>query len=63
MSGWTVQYASASSTSWSATALTGSIGPGRYWIWAQDPFTHKTSEKKLVDLAGTTSVDVDLPVP
>jgi len=47
---------------WSSPA-TDTIGPGRYWIWAQDPFTHKTSERKLVDLAGTTRVDVDLPVP
>jgi hypothetical protein len=32
LSSWTVQYASASSTSWSATALSGSIQPGHYYL-------------------------------
>ena len=41
LSGWTIQYASAASTSWQATALAGSIGPGRYY---------------LVQLASTASV-------
>ncbi len=47
---------------WSSPA-TDTIGPGRYWIWAQDPFTRKTSDRKLVDLGGTTRVVIDLPVP
>ena len=46
LSGWTIQYASAASTSWQSTALTGSIGPGRYY---------------LVQLASTASVGVPLP--
>ena len=29
LTGWTVQYASATSTSWSATPLSGTIAPGR----------------------------------
>jgi len=32
VSGWTIQYASASSTSWQTTALSGSIAPGRYYL-------------------------------
>jgi predicted extracellular nuclease len=32
ISGWTVQYASAASTTWSTTALSGSIQPGRYYL-------------------------------
>jgi hypothetical protein len=32
LTGWTVQYASAASTSWSATALAGSIAPGRAYL-------------------------------
>jgi hypothetical protein len=32
LSGWTVQYATASGTSWQATALTGSVAPGRYYL-------------------------------
>ena len=32
LTGWTVQYASAASTSWQATALAGSIAPGRHYL-------------------------------
>jgi uncharacterized protein len=46
LSGWTIQYASAASTSWQTTALAGSIGPGRYY---------------LVQLASTASVGAPLP--
>jgi hypothetical protein len=47
LSGWSVQYASASGTTWSATALTGSIAPGKY---------------HLVKLAGGTT-GTALPTP
>jgi hypothetical protein len=47
VSGWTVQYASTTSTSWQTTALTGSIQPGRYY---------------LVQLASTAAVGATLPV-
>jgi predicted extracellular nuclease len=32
VSGWTVQYASASGSTWSKTALSGTISPGRYYL-------------------------------
>ncbi|HEY2777502.1 MAG TPA: lamin tail domain-containing protein [Gaiellaceae bacterium] len=32
LTGWTVQYASAASTSWSATALSGTVAPGRAYL-------------------------------
>jgi len=48
LSSWTVQYASAASTSWSATPLTGSIAPGHYY---------------LVALASTAAVGGPLPAP
>jgi uncharacterized protein len=48
LTGWTVQYAPASSMSWQATDLAGSIGPGRYY---------------LVQLASTASVGLPLPAP
>jgi hypothetical protein len=48
LTGWTVQYAPASSTSWQATALAGSIAPGRYY---------------LVQLASTAAVGSALPAP
>jgi Lamin Tail Domain len=47
VSGWSVQYASSASTSWSATPLAGTIAPGRYL---------------LVQLAGG-SVGAALPAP
>jgi hypothetical protein len=48
LTGWTVQYATASGTTWQATPLSGSIGPGRYY---------------LVQLASTAAVGAVLPVP
>jgi hypothetical protein len=48
ITGWSVQYASAASTSWSATALAGSIQPGHYY---------------LVQLASSGAVGAALPTP
>jgi uncharacterized protein len=48
LTGWSVQYASAASTSWSVTALGGSIQPGHYY---------------LVQLASSGSVGAALPTP
>jgi hypothetical protein len=46
--GWTIQYASASGTSWQATPLSGTIQPGRYY---------------LVQLASAAAVGAPLPTP
>ncbi len=48
LTGWTLQYASSTSTSWSATPLSGSIQPGRHY---------------LVQLASTATVGAALPAP
>jgi len=48
VTGWTVQYAPATSTSWQATTLAGSIQPGHYY---------------LVQLASSASVGASLPAP
>jgi lamin tail-like protein len=48
MSGWTIQYASASGATWQATALTGSIAPGRRY---------------LVQLASAAALGAALPAP
>jgi hypothetical protein len=48
VSGWTIQYASSSSTSWQTTALQGSIAPGHHY---------------LVQLGSTASVGAALPAP
>lgn len=39
------------------------VEPGRYWIWARDPVTGRTSDRVLVEVAGRTDLLVDLPVP
>ncbi|HST18217.1 MAG TPA: lamin tail domain-containing protein [Gaiellaceae bacterium] len=48
LTGWTVQYASASAASWQATPLAGSLAPGRHY---------------LVQLGSTASVGAALPTP
>ena len=48
LSSWSIQYASASGTTWQATALTGSVQPGRYF---------------LVQLASAAAIGSPLPAP
>jgi hypothetical protein len=48
LTGWTVQYASAASTTWQATALSGSIPSGRYY---------------LMQLASAAAIGAPLPAP
>lgn len=48
VSSWTVQYATATGTSWQTTALTGTIAPGHYY---------------LVQLASNADVGAALPAP
>jgi hypothetical protein len=48
LTGWSVQYASAASTSWQAVPLSGSLQPGRYY---------------LVQLASAGAVGAALPAP
>jgi len=48
LNGWTVQYASAASTSWQTTILAGQIAPGRYF---------------LVQLSSAASIGAALPTP
>ena len=48
LSGWTIQYASSSSTSWQTTPLQGSIAPGRHY---------------LVQLGSTAAIGAPLPAP
>ena len=48
LTGWTLQYASAAATTWQATALSGSIPSGRYY---------------LVQLASAAAIGAPLPTP
>jgi len=56
LSGWTVQYASASSTSWQATALSGSIAPGRYYLVQLASTADVGSPLPTADATGTTNL-------
>jgi hypothetical protein len=39
------------------------LEPGRYWLWARDPSTGRTSERALVRVVGRTELQIDLPIP
>ena len=39
------------------------LEPGRYWIWARDPSTGRTSERALLRVVGRAELNVDLPIP
>jgi hypothetical protein len=39
------------------------LDPGRYWVWAREPATGRTTERTLVRVVGQKELLVDLPVP
>jgi Lamin Tail Domain len=58
LSGWTLQYAAASSTSWSATTLSGTVQPGRYLLVMLASSGSIGSALPSPDLVGTTNLAV-----
>jgi len=58
LSGWTVQYASAASTTWQTTALSGSIPSGRYYLVQLASAASIGAPLPAVDAAGTTNLAV-----
>jgi hypothetical protein len=46
-----------------STPTRSTLEPGRYWLWARDPSTGRTSERALVRVVGRTELQVDLPIP
>jgi hypothetical protein len=56
LSGWTVQYASAASTSWSATALSGTVAPGRAYLVALASGGANGGALPAADATGTTNL-------
>jgi hypothetical protein len=56
LSGWSIQYASATSTSWSVTTLTGSIQPGHYYLVQLASSGSVGSALPTADLTGTTNI-------
>jgi lamin tail-like protein len=56
LTGWTVQYASAASTSWSATALSGSIAPGHAYLVQLASGGTTGAALPAADATGTTNL-------
>jgi uncharacterized protein len=56
LSGWTIQYASAASTSWQSTALSGSIQPGRYYLVELASGGTAGAALPAADATGTTNL-------
>lgn len=56
LSGWTIQYASAASTSWQSTALSGSIQPGRYYLVQLASGGAAGAALPAADATGTTNL-------
>jgi len=58
LTGWSLQYASAASTSWSATALSGTIQPGRSYLVALASSGAIGAALPAADATGTTNMAV-----
>jgi hypothetical protein len=58
LTGWTVQYASASSTSWQATTLSGSVASGRYFLVALGSSGSTGAALPAFDAMDTTNMAV-----
>src|SRR4051794_3491936 len=58
LTGWTLQYASAASTSWQATALSGSIPAGRYYLVQLASAAATGATLPSPDASGTTNLAV-----
>ncbi len=56
ISGWSVQYASASGTTWSATALSGTLQPGQYYLVQQAAGAGGTTPLPTPDAIGSISM-------
>jgi hypothetical protein len=56
LSGWTIQYASASGSSWSKTALSGSIAPGRHFLVQEAAGAGSGSPLPAPEATGTISM-------
>jgi hypothetical protein len=56
LAGWSVQYASATGTSWTPTTLSGSIGPGKYYLVAMSTAGTTGSALPIPDATGSTAM-------
>jgi uncharacterized protein len=53
LSGWSVQYASATGATWQKTTLTGTLQPGQYWLIQQAVGAGGTTNLPTPDVIGT----------
>jgi predicted extracellular nuclease len=53
LTGWSVQYASSTGTSWQVTALSGTIQPGGYYLVAESAGTGGTQDLPVPDASGS----------
>ena len=58
LNGWSLQYASAASTSWSVTALSGTVQPGRYFLVGLASSGAVGAALPAADASGTTNMAV-----
>jgi hypothetical protein len=56
LSGWSVQYASATGSSWSLTALSGTLQPGHHYLVAEAAGTGGTTSLPTPDASGSISM-------
>ncbi len=56
LTGWSVQYASSSGSSWQATALAGSIAPGGYYLVQEAQGAGGTADLPTPDAIGTITI-------
>ncbi|HEY5984982.1 MAG TPA: lamin tail domain-containing protein, partial [Streptosporangiaceae bacterium] len=56
VTGWTVQYASATGSTWSRTALSGSLAPGRYYLVQEAAGAGSGSPLPAPDATGTIAM-------
>jgi uncharacterized repeat protein (TIGR01451 family) len=56
ISDWTVQYASATGTTWQATALSGTLAPGQYYLVAEAAGAGGTLDLPTPDITGTIAM-------
>jgi predicted extracellular nuclease len=56
LTGWSVQYASATGSTWAVTALSGVIEPGRYYLVREAAGAGGSSDGPAPDASGTTTM-------
>jgi predicted extracellular nuclease len=56
LNGWSVQYASATGTSWAATALSGTLASGRYYLVGEGAGANGINNIPTPDVAGTIAM-------